>query len=191
MTLTTTRPRPDEAVPALRAVDEQHLMAVARQAVTAASRGEEPVSGGAPSALPMPAGVFVTLRDGEGRLRGCVGHVECRLGSLEEEVAECARAAATRDWRFHPVTPDEVAQLRLELSLLGRMEPVDDLGELDPRVYGITVTQGARRGVLLPGIDGIDTPQDQFHAVCRKAGITGGATRIFRFPVRKVMEPVA
>jgi len=50
-------------------------------------------------------------------------------------------------------------------------EPVADITELDPHLYGIIVRRGDRQALLLPDIDGIETPEQQVLAACQKAGI--------------------
>jgi AmmeMemoRadiSam system protein A len=116
-------------------------------------------------------GVFVTLLSGEGELRGCIGHMEGMCPTLEEEVAECAVAAALHDGRFAPVSLAELPSLSIELSILHPLETVSDRSELDCRVYGVMVSCGARRGVLLPELEGVDTVEDQLRIACRKGRI--------------------
>jgi AMMECR1 domain-containing protein len=55
--------------------------------------------------------------------------------------------------------------------LLEPPEPVTNIGGLDPHVYGIIVRRGDRQALLLPDIDGIETPEQQILAACQKAGI--------------------
>ncbi|MDD9947328.1 MAG: AmmeMemoRadiSam system protein A [Myxococcales bacterium] len=134
-------------------------------------------------------GVFVTLRDAKGDLRGCVGHVEPAHSSLLEEVRACARAAATQDPRFSPVPADDLSGLTLEVSLLSEPERVADPNDLDPGRFGVVVADGRRRGVLLPNIDGVDTADQQVAIAARKAGFTPGPTTVVhRFEVNKYSE---
>lgn len=149
---------------------------------------------GEPGNWNIPQGVFVTLRDRRGALRGCVGHVEPRHASLEAEVAACAQAAATRDTRFRPVTPHELSMLVIELSLLSAPEPVSDLTQLDPSRYGVIVSSGLARGVLLPDIAGVTTAQDQVRIAASKGRLPPDRPdqpwTIERFEVRKGAETV-
>lgn len=55
--------------------------------------------------------------------------------------------------------------------MLGEPEPVDNLEELDPTRYGVIVTRGHRRGLLLPDLEGVDTVFDQIAIAKQKAGI--------------------
>lgn len=162
------------------------LYAVARQAIRAhlTSAPFAPPEGGPPS-----AGVFVTLyRDG--RLRGCIGHIEPVYDRLYVEVADVAVAAATRDPRFAPLSEDELKDVELEVSVLEPPEPIDGLDALDPHEYGVVVSRGRRRGLLLPDVEGVDTPEEQVAIARRKAGIRPGEpVRLQRFRVRKVVMP--
>ncbi len=146
-----------------------------------------------PKPLPVPwnapQGVFVTLRDQHGALRGCIGHIEPLYGTLAEEIAACAAAAATQDTRFARVTPDELPKLSLEISLLGKPELVRDLGTLDPKRYGVVVSAGRARGVLLPDVEGVDTVEEQLRIAAAKGQLPPGrAWTIERFEVQKHAE---
>lgn len=140
--------------------------------------------------LPKPwntvQGVFVTLRDREGALRGCVGHVEPVFGTLSEEIAACAAAAATQDTRFPRVSPRELPTLRVEVSLLSRPELVTDIHTLDPQRYGVVVSSGRARGVLLPGVEGVDTIEEQLRIAAAKGQLPSSRSWVIeRFDVQK------
>lgn len=81
-------------------------------------------------------------------------------GALTDTVAELAVTAAT-DPRFLPVDLAELSSLEPEVSLLSAPVPVASTVELDPAVWGVQVQSGWRHGVLLPGIDGIDSVDEQ------------------------------
>jgi AmmeMemoRadiSam system protein A len=123
-----------------------------------------------PLELREPSAVFVTLRK-DGELRGCVGSVRPTEATAAHEVIRYAVASAVRDPRFDPVRLDEVAALLIKVQLLDPAEPVDDISTLNPQTYGIIVRSGDRQALLLPGIDGIETPEQQVRAACEKAGI--------------------
>lgn len=162
------------------------MLEIARAAVTAAVTGQR----AAPPALddPPPAsGVFVTLKK-SGALRGCIGTVDCRDG-LAEEIARVALCAACDDPRFPPVTPGELADVDVEVSVLGPLERVDPLAPQAIVIgrHGLVVEQGRHRGVLLPQV----APEwgwgpDEFLArTCAKAGLAPDAWRrgavVYRF----------
>jgi AmmeMemoRadiSam system protein A len=123
-----------------------------------------------PVELREPSAVFVTLRK-DGELRGCVGSVRPTEATAAHELIRYAVASAVRDPRFDPVRLDEVGALLIKVQLLDPAEPVDDISTLNPQTYGIIVRNGDRQALLLPGIDGIETPEQQVRAACDKAGI--------------------
>lgn len=116
------------------------------------------------------AGVFVSLHCPDG-LRGCIGTIDPVCDSVAEEVIANAISAATRDPRFSPVTPDELADLQISVDVLTEPEPVASIAELDPKTYGVIVECGGRRGVLLPDLDGVDDAESQVAIALRKAWI--------------------
>jgi AmmeMemoRadiSam system protein A len=134
--------------------------------------------------------VFVTLRIG-GALRGCIGSLVALHENLVEETMDRARAAAFDDPRFPRLTLGELDSTTIEVSILRPLEAVSSHDELDPARFGIEVTDpSGGRAVLLPGIDGIDTVEEQIRVTRRKAGIPPGNTvEIRRFAVVKVPDP--
>ncbi len=115
-----------------------------------------------------PTGAFVTLYE-DGNLRGCIGSLQPQTDSLAEEVVRNAALAATKDPRYDPVKSGEVDELTIRIEVVTPPEPVDDISNLDPQVDGLIVRSGKKRGVLLPGIDGIETV-DQQEKICRSKG---------------------
>jgi MEMO1 family protein len=186
MTTLELSKQPVSPRPAPEPVDST-LLHVARKAIAARLAGTryapptvEPVS--------LPYGVFVTLWTPEHELRGCIG----QLGPIENlaaTVAECAVSAAVDDARFTPVMDIELSHLDIEISLLEPPQRVSHLDELDPASYGVIVQQNGRRGVLLPGLAGVDAPEDQVAIACRK-GFIDPMQRfdIARFRVRELSE---
>ncbi len=128
-------------------------------------------------------GVFVTLKM-EGKLRGCIGTIRGR-GSLKEEIISNAIAAATEDPRFYPVTIDEFNKLDISVDILEPEEEISDISELDPKLYGVIVEQGYKRGLLLPNLEGVNKVEDQIEIAKDKAGITGENFIIKRFKVTR------
>jgi AmmeMemoRadiSam system protein A len=128
--------------------------------------------------------VFVTLRTPEGSLRGCIGHLTASRQSLADEIANDAVLAATKDGRFPAVSLAEISTLRISISILGLPEPIPDSSYLDPRHFGVVITSGQKRGVLLPAINGIDTVEQQLRIARRKASISDQAkVQLSRFEV--------
>ncbi|MGI6221303.1 MAG: AmmeMemoRadiSam system protein A [Coriobacteriales bacterium] len=120
--------------------------------------------------LKSRAGAFVSIHE-HGRLRGCIGTIAPTQPTLADEIVENAVSASTRDPRFEPIAPDELPDLEINVDVLGESEAIDGLDELDPKRYGVIVTAGGRRGLLLPDLEGIDTPEEQVEIALRKAGI--------------------
>ncbi len=116
------------------------------------------------------AGAFVSLHE-FGNLRGCIGTIAPARSCLAEEIIMNGAAAATEDPRFAPVRPVELDHLSYSVDVLGEPEPVDCLEELDPTRYGVIVTHGFKRGLLLPDLEGVDTVFDQIAIAKKKAGI--------------------
>ena len=144
---------------------------------------------GRPEAIDLPAasGVFVTLKR-RGELRGCLGTLECRR-SLADEVWRCAADAASEDPRFPPVTPGELAEIAIDISLLGPLEAIDPRqpGSIVVGRHGLVVEQGDRRGLLLPQVaaEWGWTPEQFLSHTAVKAGLPADAwqhgARVFRF----------
>jgi len=127
------------------------------------------VPAGLPEALTEKrAGAFVSLHE-HGRLRGCIGTILPTKDSLAQEIIDNAVSAAMHDHRFQPLEPHELPWLEISVDVLGHPEPVASPDELDAKKYGVIVTCGERRGLLLPDLDGVDTPEEQI-AICRRKG---------------------
>lgn len=131
--------------------------------------------------LPMPealpdeltgrrAGAFVSLKK-DGRLRGCIGTIGPVRETLAAEILENAVSAGTRDPRFSPVGQEELAKLEYSVDVMGEPERIASEDELDTEKYGVIVTKGSKRGLLLPNLEGINTPQEQIAIARQKAGI--------------------
>lgn len=115
------------------------------------------------------AGAFVSLKK-QGQLRGCIGTISPAYGNLADEIAGNAVGAASHDPRFLPVEPYELDELEYSVDILGQPEPCRR-EELDPKRYGVIVSQGNRRGLLLPDLEGVDTVEQQLAIALQKAGI--------------------
>ncbi len=120
--------------------------------------------------LSRRAGAFVSLHM-YGRLRGCIGTIMPVRRSVAEEIINNAVSACSKDPRFPPVRPDELAALEISVDVLGDLEQVRSLGDLDVKRYGVVVSCGSRRGLLLPDLDGVDTVEEQIRIARQKGGI--------------------
>jgi AmmeMemoRadiSam system protein A len=117
------------------------------------------------------AGAFVSIHE-DGRLRGCIGTISAVQPTLAEEILHNAVSACSEDPRFSPVRPEELDRLEYSVDVLGPAEKISSPQELDVKRYGVIVTNGYRRGLLLPDLDGVDTVEDQIAIAEKKAGIS-------------------
>jgi AmmeMemoRadiSam system protein A len=132
---------------------------------------------------------FVSIKTLRGDLRGCIGTILPTQPRLDLEIVSNAVAASTRDPRFPPMTASELEGVTFSVDVLSRPEFVSDRKELDPSVWGVIVSRGMLRGVLLPDLEGVDTVEQQLDIAARKAGIrrSEGFT-IERFRVDRYKE---
>lgn len=169
------------------------LLPLAREAITARleGRAERPFVD-EPAWLAAPGAAFVTLT-ASGRLRGCIGSLQAHR-PLGEDVRENALAAALRDPRFQPLRRDELAGVRIEVSVLSPPEPVEArstteaLAALRPHVDGAILSDGRRRGTFLPQVwEQLSDPAEFLAHLQRKAGLPIGkwtsSTRLERYTV--------
>ncbi|MBU0630807.1 MAG: AmmeMemoRadiSam system protein A [Candidatus Margulisbacteria bacterium] len=131
------------------------------------------------------AGVFVSLHRRHA-LRGCIGTFAPTTANVAQEIMRNAVSASTEDPRFSPMTTDELADLEISVDVLSAPEPVRSAADLDAKKYGVIVKSGPRRGLLLPDLDGVNTPEEQI-AICRqKGGIANNEpVDLFRFTVTR------
>ena len=167
--------------------EEHPLVQLARQTIEAYVReGRVP----APPAELAPemqgrAGAFVSLHR-QGKLRGCIGTIEPMQANVAEEVMRNAISAATQDPRFLPLRADELEGLEISVDVLEPPEPIESMDQLDAQIYGVIVQRGVRRGLLLPNLEGVDTPQEQVAIALSKAGIRPSEPyRLYRFRVTR------
>ena len=156
------------------------LITLALDAVTAAARGAGGWDGATPAAavvahpeLAAARGAFTTIHVG-GALRGCLGELEPEE-SLAEVTARCAFRTARVDPRFEPVREDELAALRLRVSVLSEFEAIRP-EEVVIGTHGLLARHRGRRGLLLPEVPvehGWDVPAF-LTQLYRKAGIEAG-----------------
>ncbi|MFA5871174.1 MAG: AmmeMemoRadiSam system protein A [Parcubacteria group bacterium] len=133
-------------------------------------------------------GVFVSLHRGD-KLRGCIGTYLPQYRNLAEEIIQNAIAASSEDYRFPPVTADEINNLEIKVSLLNQPEKIGSLEDLDAKKYGIIVkSTDGKCGLLLPDLEGVESVEQQISIACQKAGINLSFDKdieISRFEVTK------
>ncbi len=129
------------------------------------------------------AGTFVSLHK-DGELRGCIGTFLPTTDSVAQEILQNAISACSRDPRFSPVEVSELEDIEIIVDVLAEPERVFDIKELDAKKYGVIVENNGRRGLLLPDLDGIDTPLEQIAIAKKKASIPASEkVHVWRFEV--------
>ncbi len=124
-----------------------------------------------PSLL-TPAGAFVTLRK-KGKLRGCIGSFNPDI-PLYKVVQEMAVSAASKDYRFSPVTPDELDKIDIEISVLTPLKKINSTDEIKLGRDGIYLKKGYHSGTFLPQVateTGWNLEEFLGHCARDKAGI--------------------
>jgi len=116
------------------------------------------------------AGAFVSLH-AHGQLRGCIGTTGPTTENVAWEIIQNAVSACARDPRFTPVTVSELDGLEYSVDVLGEPEAISSPAELDVKKYGVIVSCGGRRGLLLPDLDGVDSVEQQIDIARQKGGI--------------------
>jgi len=158
---------PEERAVLLRLAHESILSALERREISLTPPSPH---------LDEPRGAFTTIYF-HGNLRGCVGYV-FPVASLYRTVAETARAAAFEDTRFSPVSLQEAAELDVSLSILSPLRVITPEAVEIGR-HGLVVSQGGRRGLLLPQVP-VEHQWDRvtfIEQTCRKAGLPLDAWR--------------
>ena len=118
-------------------------------------------------------GAFVTLHK-DGRLRGCIGNM-VGTGPLYLTIRDMAVEAAVGDPRFPKVTPDEIKDIDIEISVLSPLEKVTDPEKIEMGKHGVIVKQGSSSGVYLPQVATETgwTKEEFMNSLCaQKAGIS-------------------
>ncbi|MBQ5360162.1 MAG: AmmeMemoRadiSam system protein A [Lachnospiraceae bacterium] len=175
----------EEKASTLREGEDEYVSLARRSLETYIRTGRKiEVPEGLPEELTSTqAGAFVSIHK-QGRLRGCIGTIEGVQDNLAEEIINNAISASTADPRFPAITEDELKWLEINVDVLGEAEPIYSMDQLDPKRYGVIVTKGYRRGLLLPDLDGVDTAEQQVEIAKNKAGIRPGEdVRLQRFEV--------
>jgi AmmeMemoRadiSam system protein A/AmmeMemoRadiSam system protein B len=140
-----------------------------------------------PELLDEKHGVFVSLKK-FGHLRGCIGTILPTTDSVGEEIIRNSVEAALHDPRFPAVTEEEMEDIDICVDILMDSEP-SRIEDLNPKKYGVIVSLGGRRGLLLPDLEGVDTVEEQLRIACDKAGIDFNEDyKIERFEVIRYKE---
>lgn len=145
--------------------------------------------GADPGIWAEPQACFVSIKNADGSLRGCIGTILPTQPSLAREIMANAVSAATRDPRFPPMAAGELAAAVFSVDVLSPPEPVDSLDQLDPARWGVIVSKGRQRGLLLPDLEGVDTVEKQLSIAAQKAGLSSlDGVKLERFSVSRYPE---
>jgi len=155
------------------------------------------------SFLKEKAGTFVTIEN-NGQLRGCIGTYLPTRDNIAQEVIKNAIAAATEDYRFGAINPEELSHLSYTVYILSEPEPVKSVNDLDPKKFGIIIKtvpiispngtdvvfnghMPHKSGLLLPDLAGIDTVEKQILIACQKGRIDPEKEKIiiYKFTAEK------
>ena len=144
--------------------------------------------------LQNPGCCFVTLYE-DGEIRGCIGNCEI-FESLAENLARNVLNAAFADPGFPPLEPEELPEIRLEISIPGPLEPVTPEAA-QPEQDGLLLRYAERRALFLPQIvrqQGWDRERALLFLM-RKAGMSPEKStekcadlKLFRFAVETFAE---
>ena len=139
------------------------------------------------STMECQSGVFVSIKiKKNNNLRGCIGTIEPSQDNLAKEIIKNAVSAATRDPRFEPIKIEELNKLSFSVDILTPLEPIDTTEKLDPRRYGLSIKDNGKQGILLPDLEGIDTPEKQIDICLKKATIPKSSRyQMYRFEVKR------
>lgn len=173
---------------------------IAREAIVSAFNNSELDVEGLKKNYPElshPVATFVTLTENN-HLRGCIGSLIAHRALIDDLISN-ARSAAFRDPRFAPLDPEEIDQIRVEVSLLTppqkiEYSSVDELRSLiRPQVDGVILRHENYQATFLPQVwDDIDDFDEFFVHLGLKAGLGSDplsyAPEIYTYQVEKFKE---
>jgi len=134
-------------------------------------------------------GCFVSIKNKDGSLRGCIGTFMPTQKNLGAEIMVNAVSAAVRDPRFPPLRPEELATVTISVDVLSEPELVGPGMALDAKKYGVIVVKDGRRGLLLPDLEGVASVEQQLAIAAQKAGIRSlDGAEVYRFTVSRYKE---
>lgn len=151
-----------------------------------------------PEELKERAACFVTLKS-KGDLRGCIGSF-IDTTPLYLCVIEKISSASKQDYRFLPLRPEEVKEVKIEIDIISEIEAVsakgrkDFLEELMPGQNGVLVRRGEKEATFLPDIWQLFPEKERFLAeLCKRAQLSNlcwsdEKVELFKFRTRSFKE---
>lgn len=95
-------------------------------------------------------GAFVSLYN-RGELRGCVGDLKGNK-PLYDTVQDMVVSSAVGDVRFGDVTPEELPDINIEISVLTPLKKLYSSDDLEIGKHGVYMRNGVQSGTLLPQV---------------------------------------
>ncbi len=136
---------------ALTAEQQRELLALARRTIESyVKHGKTPQFEPKDARLAANGAVFVTINR-SGRLRGCIGNIEPVM-PLFKSVITNAVSACSRDPRFEPMTPQELNDMSVEVTVLSPLELLLDVKNIRIGTHGLYLVKGWNSGILLPQV---------------------------------------
>ncbi|MFA5336478.1 MAG: AmmeMemoRadiSam system protein B [Candidatus Omnitrophota bacterium] len=135
----------------LTSAQKKELLGMARKTIESCVKaGKAPEFKTNDPALTKQEGAFVTIHK-NGELRGCIGNI---IGQqpLYLTVRDMAIESSTADPRFTPVGPEELKDIKIEISVLSEPRRVRSADEIRMGEHGVIVKSGYRSGVFLPQV---------------------------------------
>lgn len=179
--------------------EEKYLLKLARESIQAYLRDGKVLEPETDNPrLKQDSGVFVTLEE-HGQLRGCIGYIGA-IQPLYLAVRDNAVNAAVEDPRFPPVTPEELKNIEIEISVLTRPKLIEAksadeyLKKIRPNVDGIIIEHRGRSATYLPQVwEQIPDIKDFLGSLCNKAGLQSLAwkekgAKLFSYQVQAFKE---
>jgi len=133
--------------------DKQTLLSIAKKSIEAAVnhnkllfRDNRDLS----ENLQLQCGLFVTIHK-NGELRGCLGRMKGDM-PLWKLVQEMASIVPEHDYRFDPISPEELDEIEIEISVLSPLRRIHDISQIKLGVHGIYIVKAGASGVFLPQV---------------------------------------
>jgi len=178
----------------------EFLLKLAREVIEKSTRKEVPTKPkNYPSSLDKECGVFCTITKGD-ELRGCIG-IPYPIMPLINALISAAHSAATEDYRFEPITREELNEIKIEISVLTtpKLIYVEKPEQYPEKIKigedGLIIEYGPYSGLLLPqvAVEYNWTPEQFLENLCLKAGLSPGMwktpdVKIYKFQAQIFKE---
>ena len=152
------------------------LLEIARESITARLENRQLEAGKAAEELKKSRATFVTLTKNE-ELRGCIGSLEAHQ-SIIKDISQNAISAAFADPRFPPLSPKELAEIKIEISILTPPQNLeysdteDLLTKLRIGIDGVILSSGWNSATFLPQVwEDLPKKEEFLESLCIKAGL--------------------